>query len=1266
MTTRKDIRNGIRRPDSTRSENIKVQIKSQPIPSRSKIFTPREWCLTVSLCIFALATVGLGVATYVYEEATCESAAIKEPSTDMGPMDATDMAPMDDPNWYSVESGDCQINAMADDDNTLSMRFTSFRQIIFTDPPDVRIAAPKASIVLDRDPSRPLVVSINMMHAGLVQNVTVIEDNDIGGGEQGPNPTIVDIVVKGKTLVPWSQPICKCIPSIPLLEDIVAATHPSNPNRQYDNVTTVQAFIDWYNLPMNRQCGAHDIRLDEIACRDARAKSIPMPDYCHQPFCYVDPTCDSSAFASEFSTEENPIYFSYDVCAKTRPNNYWMTQRPRRCFLFDSTPNVNGMGKGSCLLREGKIEFDSADDMVFYKASNRTVNAVKLDTLEPFVGKHIALHNHGQDFATATITAIEPKKIDADLIYSTRANLWNTPFGKARMVVEQCNVAIDDYFEQCGEKEANCVDWSTCEQPKSYEQLISQKDPSTDPPPTCRVFGVESEPPKYGASSEKVQFKSIGMVKLSGNLPTPNCKNGINMCEVSTRIRHNSSPKWRCQHGTYRYECEKSTVPTTQSPPPPPPSPLPPPPPPLPPPSPSPGSCMSPLPEHVDADTPCEAHQKQIGSTLYSLVFSDEFKDTTRDFSEGKDAKWDAQDEIHPYWQSNVQRYMKKNVVLEDQHLKIKMNKLPNNPANCSTSPEDGDYPCNGQPQVESGMMTTWNKACFAGGGYVEFDVTLPGLGRPQIQNDPTQWGYWIGLWMLGNLGRVNYRGSIDGNWPYSYQDAAACTEAVNAGRRDGYVDDLAAQRYPPCYDPRGMSEWHGVQLNQGRGAPELDVAETWGGKTRTFASQSVQIAPASPFCHSTCLACLGDNAPTLGQTCKECNKVTNASITHHNPWNGCVETGGDGWQQAVSYDHDLPSTAYTDHIVFGMEWNGGTQDDAAFVQYYVDGKKSWRMPWDSLRGVANSVGDRDVPQEPLYLIMNFAVSGQWTPEAFECNGLSAAAGCRIKHAMKDAELDVYNVRVYQTPNSQQVTDCSPANFPTKQLIEADPWNQYTDKWLTGLPNIEIQITVGQKKITDWGINVLLRAWIDSGDNGWSTEPPDATGQSRLCHFDSNQCTVHHRRLNLEETALMSPGSTWEYRWVIEYADKSGVVHRAVEDLSTATWTNPAWDDSYGSSVQACPTPNVIGLPSWSPRANFPTSVIAAYNARLTDVVYSDSENKNVQNRLFTQPSQNRQGQFSHQVISLDKFQSCPGYEDNGTGAQIMMGLPETTDRWTA
>ncbi|ETI44505.1 hypothetical protein F443_10802 [Phytophthora nicotianae P1569] len=135
-------------------------------------------------------------------------------------------------------------------------------------------------------------------------------------------------------------------------------------------------------------------------------------------------------------------------------------------------------------------------------------------------------------------------------------------------------------------------------------------------------------------------------------------------------------------------------------------------------------------------------------------------------------------------------------------------------------------------------MVQSWNKFCYQG-GMLEVRAQLPGVTDPESGNPDVALGEngkvqntkyyptWPGIWMLGNLGRAIFSASTNRMWPYSYNEC------------DADVFDPTFQRISACDDNPG----YGLNPNQGRGAPEIDVLEGGG----LAISSSLQIAPGMP-----------------------------------------------------------------------------------------------------------------------------------------------------------------------------------------------------------------------------------------------------------------------------------------------------------------------------------------------------------------------------------------------------------------------------------
>ncbi|EQC34759.1 hypothetical protein SDRG_07569 [Saprolegnia diclina VS20] len=250
----------------------------------------------------------------------------------------------------------------------------------------------------------------------------------------------------------------------------------------------------------------------------------------------------------------------------------------------------------------------------------------------------------------------------------------------------------------------------------------------------------------------------------------------------------------------------------------------------------------------IDAHTPTDAYTKlsSRGDT-WNLVMSDEFNLDGRQFAYGNDHIWTALD-IPDGVNRAMELYSSKSVYTEGGYLYNRVDEGPVNVSFWNSWSETPGYE-NKTMHYTAGMMQSWNKFCIQG-GFVQVRAMLPGainkesfnphiLGYkwapppinkipindkdkiPDIRFYPT----WPGLWLMGNLGRALFAASTNRMWPWTYDE---CDERYETN-----------QRISACNKNPGF----GLNPNQGRGAPEIDILEGGG----TAISSSVQIAPGMP-----------------------------------------------------------------------------------------------------------------------------------------------------------------------------------------------------------------------------------------------------------------------------------------------------------------------------------------------------------------------------------------------------------------------------------
>jgi len=170
---------------------------------------------------------------------------------------------------------------------------------------------------------------------------------------------------------------------------------------------------------------------------------------------------------------------------------------------------------------------------------------------------------------------------------------------------------------------------------------------------------------------------------------------------------------------------------------------------------------------------------------------------------------------------------------------------------------------------------------------------------------------------------------------------------------------------------------------------------------------------------------------------------------------------------QAQSYRTDslstnLPLTQdfFEEYHTFRMEWEppSDTNDNhGGYVQWFVDNQLVSAVYGDDLRATSKT----EIPTEPMYLVMNLAVSRDWgfpnatlkncTKECYSCHDPECA--CAMPHGFCDnlpTALEIDSVRVYQpfrrrrrsgssnNNNDMYSLSCSPPNRPTEAYIQAN------------------------------------------------------------------------------------------------------------------------------------------------------------------------------------------------------------------------------------
>ncbi|KAJ6499293.1 beta-glucan synthesis-associated [Mycena sanguinolenta] len=411
----------------------------------------------------------------------------------------------------------------------------------------------------------------------------------------------------------------------------------------------------------------------------------------------------------------------------------------------------------------------------------------------------------------------------------------------------------------------------------------------------------------------------------------------------------------------------------------------------------------------IDAETPVEVYSKPswVGGEEMQLVFSDEFNTDGRTFYPGDDPYWEAVN-LHYWATNNLEWYDPEAITTVNGSLVITLSQKETH-----------------NLHYEGGMVATWQKFCFTG-GYLETSVSLPGANNIL--------GLWPAVWSMGNLGRAGYGASLEGMWPYSYDDCdvgtapnqtlngapQAATVNGDAGH-GGALSWLPGQRLSRCTCPGenhpGPTHEDGTFV--GRSAPEIDVFEAQI-QQNGLIPQVSQSAQWAPF-----------DAAYVWNNDSDNMIITNGSISHLNSFRGSIT------QQASSVVTDTDPTAYEQDggrfSVYGFEYKPGYND--GYITWISNNQTAWTIKAAGV-GANPTVGisARPVPQEPMqYIIANLGMSTNFGP-------------VDLTHLPFPCHLAIDYIRVYQ-PKSAINIGCDPPNFPTTKYI-----NQYIEAYTN--PNL--------------------------------------------------------------------------------------------------------------------------------------------------------------------------------------------------------------------
>lgn len=428
----------------------------------------------------------------------------------------------------------------------------------------------------------------------------------------------------------------------------------------------------------------------------------------------------------------------------------------------------------------------------------------------------------------------------------------------------------------------------------------------------------------------------------------------------------------------------------------------------------------------IDPDTISSFYQTKsfISKKKLNLVFSDEFNQPNRQFHDGYDSKWTAINK-NDYTNFALQYYNSDLISTSNGYLNIStiINDISFDilDSTQSTQPKKSKK----TKVFQSGMLQGWNKFCFTG-GIVEIKAKLP--GKANIG------GLWPAIWLLGNLVRATYVSSSNNVWPWSYNE---CNK------------DLQSQQMFSACNIVNHFDFHALQ---GRGAPEIDILEVMPGKEelintpihKPYLSTSLQIAPAIQDYRPT--ETLEPDYEQWYHDGLEYGINSSLNIFFYGMHLEGITKDKSYSADAISSNTNLSDTYFDDFHTYRLEWSLGNETTSGYLKWFIDDIFRFHIP----SKVLNKTG-AILPHEPMYLILNTAISSTWgfpipCPEGCACDCYDPRKDecqCALPHDMLSnfpAHFLIDYIRIYQDQDDpSHIVGCSTKEYPTRTYISAHP-----------------------------------------------------------------------------------------------------------------------------------------------------------------------------------------------------------------------------------
>eukprot|EP00614_Pseudopedinella_elastica_P019462 CAMPEP_0172653532 /NCGR_PEP_ID=MMETSP1068-20121228/243875_1 /TAXON_ID=35684 /ORGANISM="Pseudopedinella elastica, Strain CCMP716" /LENGTH=512 /DNA_ID=CAMNT_0013467967 /DNA_START=98 /DNA_END=1636 /DNA_ORIENTATION=- len=399
----------------------------------------------------------------------------------------------------------------------------------------------------------------------------------------------------------------------------------------------------------------------------------------------------------------------------------------------------------------------------------------------------------------------------------------------------------------------------------------------------------------------------------------------------------------------------------------------------------------------IDPATPLQSVSSSLNAAeTFHLVFSDEFNEDGRTFSDGQDPKWKA---VHQPM-GDLQFYNSSPEWVSTSQGSLRMKSERKEAEWLAWSNEDAALVKNTR-DFTSSMLEGWNRFCFTG-GIIEARVRFSG-GRVRTS-----------VALMGNLGRRGKQDSLDGVHPWSYDECPPGDDKKASKQAE-------SQRFSACSFLPAL----GMNRRQGRGAPSVTLIRTGAPGLTDGPMPTSASASSGAFGHDLGFGLhVAAVAPTSGGPVNESTPLELAPSSGESRSDQLLcDVDKRGWCQgeyrpfclgAYRASYLAASSPASSPASSQLGGEGGFRtvrvewDQGSSLHWFIDGEFVMGIRDGPLR---RQLGGARVPLEPSYLL--FALEGS--------QGRST--------------LEVDWVRVFQKEGSSSFVGCDPKAFPTAKYI---------------------------------------------------------------------------------------------------------------------------------------------------------------------------------------------------------------------------------------